>query len=300
MGNWQTRGQQLAENKDEENPGIETEPLQFSRFRYDPENAEDGSDFMLELPLSSHPVPPAHMWSVPAFMQYVHSELTDDMVRKAEKDLGVTLPKLLIEMFRQQHGGYLRKSHDTIDYLFGISDDETKPSMIHAPQWEMWRDAKEKAQAGGEVEVGDAAPEQFELLVPMAGDQCHYYWCLDYRAGGPQAEPRVSYIDVECLHDAEIAISLTALVQRFSAEELPGAGTPMPCALIRTARPLSDVIGALVQRVKEEKRGVWASLADSVHTVTPESRSPMYHGAGLRAASSSHTRYSKPLTSFSL
>lgn len=59
---------------------------------------------------------------------------------------------------------------------------------------------------------------QFELLVPMAGDQCHYYWCLDYRAGGPQAEPRVSYIDVECLHDAEIAISLTALVQRFSAE----------------------------------------------------------------------------------
>eukprot|EP00961_Rhodomonas_salina_P274134 3703775-Rhodomonas_salina.2 len=74
----------------------------------------------------------------------------------------------------------------------------------------------------------------------------------------------------------------------------------MPCALIRTARPLSDVIGALVQRVKEEKRGVWASLADSVHTVTPESRSPMYHGAGLRAASSSHTRYSKPLTSFSL
>lgn len=44
------------------------------------------------------------------------------------------------------------------------------------------------------------------------------YYCLDYRTHGPQAEPRVTYIDVECQNDSELAISLTAFVQQFRSE----------------------------------------------------------------------------------
>ena len=41
-----------------------------------------------------------------------------------------------------------------------------------------------------------------DALVPFCGDG-HYHYCFDYRKHGPEGEPAVTYIDVECFDKDE-------------------------------------------------------------------------------------------------
>ncbi len=110
MGPLALRGKsETMDPTDIEAAATEAEQLTFQRFRYDPEAPHP--EFMLELPPESNPVPPLHIWGVPVYTPYVHSQLTDDMIRGAEEKLGVTLPQVLLDLLKQQNGGYLRKTH---------------------------------------------------------------------------------------------------------------------------------------------------------------------------------------------
>ena len=136
---------------------------------------------------------------------YNHPDLTDAMVEIAEKELGVKLPPLLLELLKVQNGGYTKgfaypmikkttwaDDHVPFSELFGIVTDksvETAQNMLDThymiKEWGL--------------------PEKQVLL---CGDG-HWWLTLDYRK---ESSPSVRWIDVECEEDIEVASSFEAFI----------------------------------------------------------------------------------------
>lgn len=134
---------------------------------------------------------PARLWRVPVYLPYLQPPLTDAMVREAESQMGVKLPRAYVAALRIQNGGYLRTTlHPTdrapVDRIAGIGP--RFPSLLRRD----WDDVKAHM-----AENGFVTPTGLDDLVPFCGDG-HYHYCFDYRQTGRREEPRVTYIDVEC------------------------------------------------------------------------------------------------------
>ena len=136
-----------------------------------------------------------------------HPPLTNAMLAKAERRLGVTLPAELVALLRAQNGGYTRgfafptheptswaEDHVLLDELFGIGTDGGASILDTAYMTEEW----------------GLPPGQ----VLLSGDG-HWWITLDYRAG---AAPSVAWIDVEVGEDLQLAPSFAD----FLAGLLPG------------------------------------------------------------------------------
>lgn len=132
----------------------------------------------------------ASVWSVPAYLPYVHPPLTPDAIAAAERALGVSLPRSFLDLLREQNGGYLRCTlpNSVHSLLWGIG--ERYPNIVDQRHW---LDLDEAEQ-----------PPGAELLVAFDGDG-HWYLCLDYRHVGPHGEPSVSFIDVEIGRESAVA-----------------------------------------------------------------------------------------------
>jgi hypothetical protein len=142
---------------------------------------------------------------------YEHPPLTDIALARAERILGVRLPVELIALLRIQNGGYTKgfihptaqpttwaKDHVPLPDLSGIIIDSNHPSpmnMVRTPEMTL--------------EWG-LPPKQ----VLLSGDG-HYWITLDYRSG---ASPSISWIDVECGEDIQIASSFGAFLAGLVAE----------------------------------------------------------------------------------
>jgi hypothetical protein len=111
-------------------------------------------------------------------------ELTSDMVKEAEKKLGVKLPKSYIELCRIQNGGRLKydafptsvptgwaDDHVNVDEIFGIGTNGILSSEYYIEEWEL--------------------PKNIVLL---CGDG-HWWIALDYT--NTKENPPVIYIDLE-------------------------------------------------------------------------------------------------------
>jgi hypothetical protein len=138
----------------------------------------------------------------------------DVLVRWAEKKLGRQLPPSLVELLRQQNGGYLRRwlfptvvknySGDgfvPVDYLAGISRDEDAHNSLLATAY-MTR----------EWGLPDG-------LVLLSGDG-HTWIALDYRHG--TAEPTVSFIDAEMGQEIPLAPTFSAFIDQLVKEDPAG------------------------------------------------------------------------------
>src|SRR5215470_4526552 len=109
---------------------------------------------------TSASVPP-RLWSVPAFVSYLQPPLTDQVLKEAEEQLGVWLPRAYVAALRVQNGGYLRlTNHPTglapVGLINGIGP--RFPSILRHD----WTDEKEYM-----AEEGIGTPEQIDDLLPF-------------------------------------------------------------------------------------------------------------------------------------
>ena len=142
---------------------------------------------------------PQNIWRVPVYLPYLQPDLTDEAITEAERKLGVRLPEDFLAPLRAQNGGYIRFSLDELPHeqIYGIGPHF--PSLTDF-DWDDDRD-----------HVG------FELqgLIPFDGDG-HWHLCLDYRNN--RATPAVSYIDIECDNEEEIAPSFADYLQLLNVD----------------------------------------------------------------------------------
>ncbi|HCK83660.1 MAG TPA: hypothetical protein DHW63_03825 [Hyphomonadaceae bacterium] len=142
-------------------------------------------------------------WQAPAYLPYVQPDITSDAIVAAEAALGVTLPKAYLDLLREQNGGYTRL---------------TLPNSCQSQLWGIGPHYPDIVTGRGWVDIDESEqPRDGHLLVPFDGDG-HWYLCLDYRDTGPNGEPRVAHIDVECECEEFVATDFSAFLGLLSCE----------------------------------------------------------------------------------
>jgi SMI1 / KNR4 family (SUKH-1) len=168
------------------------------------------------------------IWRVPAYLPYLQPALTADAVQHVEARLGVSLPESYLALLRQQNGGYICLTlPDTPDaQIWGVGPHYPNIGMDH---W--WQDEDTGDDQGW-------IPDTPKLLVPFSGDG-HWHLCFDYRKHGPQAEPVVTYFDLESQDEREVSGSFAEFLGQL---ELRLGNRAFG---IRSSAPLDAVLAAL-------------------------------------------------------
>jgi hypothetical protein len=124
--------------------------------------------------------------------------LTDEEVRACETEFGVCFPAALIDLLKEQNGGYfenwdfkLNGRDYSIDDVTGISSSAKWGAIqplggVLDPEFFL----PEELQRIREV-IGDPA-----RVLPFSGDG-HYFYALDYNRLNKKGEPTVAYISIE-------------------------------------------------------------------------------------------------------
>lgn len=133
---------------------------------------------------------PVTLWKRPAYLPYVHSELRDVDILKAQRQLGFPLPEDFLQVLSVQNGGPIRFAlPDSMGSMIaGIGP--TFPSITNFDL----------------TEAQDSVDFSLEGLIPFDGDG-HWYYCLDYR--DDDLNPSVAWIDVECNAQQRTAATFT-------------------------------------------------------------------------------------------
>ncbi len=150
----------------------------------------------------------------------VQQALTDEMVREAERVLGVTLPSALLDLLRVQNGGIVSADHDAFptsrpsswsedhvpfDNLMGIGRRDGTTSLLDTPYLvEEW---------------GMPAP-----LVLLSGDG-HCWIGLDYRACGRDGEPSVTWFETDLDAEFGLAGDFRSFIESLTAGSTYGEGS---------------------------------------------------------------------------
>ncbi|WP_097869047.1 SMI1/KNR4 family protein [Streptomyces sp. rh34] len=150
----------------------------------------------------------------------VQPPLTDEMVREAERALGVRLPAALLDLLRVQNGGIVATDHDAFptsqptswskdhvpfDHLMGIGRRDGMTSLLDTPYLiDEW---------------GMPAP-----LVLLSGDG-HWWIGLDYRLCGQDGEPSVTWFETDLDREVVLAGDFRSFVQRLTAASAYGDGS---------------------------------------------------------------------------
>jgi hypothetical protein len=142
---------------------------------------------------------PDNIWRIPVYLPYSQPNLTDKIIKNAEKEIGYKLPVEYLELLRQQNGGYIRFSLPELPHRFikGIG-----PSDLSLTNFD-WQDYKEYVSY------------QLDGLVPFDGDG-HWHLCLDYREN--KKKPKVTYIDIESNEERIIADSFSDYLGMLTIE----------------------------------------------------------------------------------
>ncbi|MER5897572.1 SMI1/KNR4 family protein [Streptomyces sp. NPDC001876] len=144
----------------------------------------------------------------------VQQPLTDEMVRDAERVLGVTLPSALLDLLRVRNGGIVGAGHDAFptgrptswsedhvpfDYLMGIGHSDGLISLLDTPYLvEEW---------------GMPAP-----LVLLSGDG-HCWVGLDYRICGRHGDPTVTWFETDLGAELVLAGDFRSFVEGLTDSE---------------------------------------------------------------------------------
>ncbi len=131
---------------------------------------------------------PQNIWKVPAYLPYIQPDLTEETISETEHKLGVRLPEDFLALLREQNGGYIRYSLDELPHELINGIGPHFPSLTDF-DWDV---------------VQEHVSFSLQGLIPFDGDG-HWYLCLDYRRN--RETPAVSYIDLECNNEYEVANS---------------------------------------------------------------------------------------------
>lgn len=186
----------------------------------------------------------SNVWRVPAYLPYIQPRLQPEIVRAAEKKLGVTLPESYLDLLQRQNGGYLRcvlpDADVPHDMIWGIGPHF--PS-ITAPHEQL------RPNLSGR---GPWVPSMPRRLIPFDGDG-HWYLCLDYRSA---SIPRVSFIDLEREQERQVASSFVAFLQSLRpAQEIPRFGVEQDVPMDDLCAALSKALGVEFEDQGDEDHG---------------------------------------------
>ena len=117
-------------------------------------------------------------------------------IGSAEAHWKVRFPAMYLALLEVRNGGYLRPELEPELLGIGLDDDASIEGRS-------WADLEEWAS--------DWLPTDRERLVPFAGDG-HSWWCFDYR--GPDEEPTITCVDLECGSEESIAGSFVEFLER--------------------------------------------------------------------------------------
>lgn len=156
----------------------------------------------------------------------VQQPLTEEMVREAERALGVTLPSALLDLLRVQNGGIVAADHD----VFPTSQ-PTSWSEDHVP----FDDLMGIGRRGGMTSLLDTPylVEEWGMpapLVLLSGDG-HCWIGLDYRTCGRDGEPSVTWFETDLDTELVLAGDFRSFVEGLTATSTYGdgsAGDPVP------------------------------------------------------------------------
>ncbi|MDG5801564.1 SMI1/KNR4 family protein [Streptomyces ossamyceticus] len=140
--------------------------------------------------------------------------LTDRAIQEAEQLLGVMLPGSLLRLLHDRNGGQVGDTHNAFpthrstswstdhvpfDSVLGIGRRARTLSMLDSPylveEWGLPTD-----------------------VVLISGDG-HYWIGLDYRAGGRQGEPSVTWFDADDNSELPLAPDFPSFLARLAAAE---------------------------------------------------------------------------------
>lgn len=151
---------------------------------------------------SSHPVGRS-IWSVPVYLPYLQPNLSDAAIAEVESRLHVKLPESYLAILRQQNGGPTRWTHPETPSrdIWGIG-----PHGPHIGDDDCWRET---------THPDIWRPANFQKLIPFDSDG-NWYVCFDYRH---DAEPCVTYVDLETMEDRLIAPNFTAFLSALEPDK---------------------------------------------------------------------------------
>lgn len=116
--------------------------------------------------------------------EYKFSELTKDMISRAEKTLGYKLPESYIELLRVQNGGLIDDKYDKswLTAIYGIGTTQDSYNGLEE-MFDNWKNEWEYPDIG--IPFGET----------QSGGHDMYY--MDFRAVDVNGEPRIVRIDNE-------------------------------------------------------------------------------------------------------
>lgn len=178
------------------------------------------------------------LWSVPAYLPEVQPPLTQAAVDRAHAELGVTLPEGLLEVLREQNGGYVDLHH---------------PDFAHNRR--IWGIGPKPGAQLTRLAPGGWTLRAVHDLVAFDGGG-HWFFCLDYRDCGPTGTPGVVYVsdgDSECHLADTFEQFLADLEPRHDNSKLGVRTSDGPGALMRT---LGEALGARFKDQGDHAHGV--------------------------------------------
>jgi hypothetical protein len=121
--------------------------------------------------------------------------LTDEMVRAAETSLGYKLPESYLRLIRIRNGGTPRRSCFPTQRPTSWAEDHIEISGIRGIGGQWGIDSEE---LGSRYMIDEWGYPDVGIVIGETPSAGHDTIMLDYRACGPQGEPRVIHVDTEC------------------------------------------------------------------------------------------------------
>lgn len=136
-------------------------------------------------------------------------ELTDEMIREAERELGYRLPASYLWLMKRYNGGYLKKTDFLLGYELPQVGDRTTMNQLYPIG--KYTSITINGSMGTDflVEEWGFPPIGVAIGDGMCG--CHEVFFLDYRECGPEGEPKVSHVD------QEFDYRITVLAENFES-----------------------------------------------------------------------------------
>lgn len=139
------------------------------------------------------------LWTTPVYLPYLQPELTDNILKQAEEQLGYKLPVELVALLKIQNGGYINMSipESPHNVISGIGP--FFPSLLDFDF----------------EEIQEYVSYSLKGLIPFDGDG-HWYLCLDYREDN--SSPYVTFIDIECDEQEIVAKSFSGYLSKLEMQ----------------------------------------------------------------------------------
>lgn len=124
-------------------------------------------------------------------------ELTDEMILEVEQELRYKLPESYIWLMKRRNGGFLKRTDFLLGYKLPVVGDRTMMRQLYQITTNNSFSGI-NGKYGTKFLIQDWGYPDIGVAIGVGFFGEHEIFFLDYRACGPQGEPKVSHVDQEC------------------------------------------------------------------------------------------------------